>query len=130
MQTQTRRQPHARPSAVITPPAPALIAVPQPPRRAVIPRADDAASPDQHAADAPLHAVAALGGERGEPHEVRVPAGPQAGLVREVERAQGGVEGGEGGGAVEEAELGAVEERGEAGVRRVEVGVVAADEVG
>lgn len=98
----------ARPETAIAPRAPALVAVDQPAGRAVVARGDDDAvgGGDEHAADAALHAVGALGGERGEGHEVVVPAGAEAFRVEELEFAEVDVEGGEGVAGVEEADGG------------------------
>lgn len=85
----------ARPEPAIAPRASTLIAVTQPAWRAVVSRGNDAVGGgDEHAADAPLHAVGALGGERGEGHEVVVPAGAEAFGVEELEFAEVDVEGG------------------------------------
>lgn len=97
----------ARPQPAITPRTPALVAVPQPARRAIVPCGNDAVrSGDEHAADAPLHAVGALGGEGRKGHEVVVPAGAEAFGIEELEFAEVDVEGGEGVAGVEEADGG------------------------
>ncbi|KGQ07398.1 hypothetical protein BBAD15_g7272 [Beauveria bassiana D1-5] len=86
---QARRETDARRVAAVAARTAALGAVAQAPRRAVVPRRHHAlALPDEHAPDAPLHAVAAVRGQRGQRHKVRVPPGPQPLRVREVQLAE------------------------------------------
>lgn len=78
--------------------------------RPVVSRANNALLPHNNTADTALHAVAAVGSEVRELHEVLVPGGPEAGVVGEVEGPQRGVQRGLRGGGVEQLELGALEE--------------------
>lgn len=98
MQTQTRVEPRAALCGVVAARTPPFVAVGHAAWRAVVACADHALLPDDDAADAPLHAVAAVGGEVGELHEVLVPAGAEACFVGEVEGVDGGAQGGDGGG--------------------------------
>jgi len=97
----------AGPFAVVAAAAAALAAVAQAARGAVVARADDALLAHEDAADAALHAVGPLRGERRERHEVRIPTGPEAVLVEEVDLAERGVEVREVGRRVEEPDGGA-----------------------
>lgn len=128
-QARRERQPARRARGVVAARAAAGRAVGQVARRAVVARADDAVGAHEDAADLAAHAVAAAGGERRERHVVVVPAGAEAGGVREVEGGEGGVQGCEGGGGVEDFDLGAGGEGGEAAGGRVVVFVVAEDEL-
>jgi hypothetical protein len=111
MQTKTCAEPDSRALPTVAPRASPFPAVHEPARRPVVPRADNALFPHQHAPYPPLHTVAALCGQARELHEVLVPAGAQPVRVREVELAERGVEVREGGGGVEEADRGAGYER-------------------
>lgn len=128
MQTQTRVEASAALGCVVAAGTAALVAVGHAAWSAVVACADHSLLPDDDAADAALHAVAAVGGEVGELHEVLVPAWAQAGFVGEVEGADGVAEGGDGRGRVEKLQLGALEEGAETSAGREEVGVVAQDE--
>lgn len=128
-QARRERQPARGARGVVAARAAAGRAVGQVARRAVVARADDAVGAHEDAADLAAHAVAAAGGERRERHVVVVPAGAEAGGVREVEGGEGGVQGCEGGGGVEDFDLGAGGEGGEAAGGRVVVFVVAEDEL-
>ena len=110
MQTQARRQRRAARRRVVAAWTPARVAVRHVARRAVVARRDHAPRVHQHAAHAPFHAVGARGRQAGQRHEVLVPGRPEAGVVGQVERGEGGVEGAEGGRGVEEAEVGARED--------------------
>ena len=108
MKTQTRTQAGAGARTDITPGAAAIIAIPDPTRSAIVARADDAiVVRDEHTAHPALHAIGALGSERGESHEVSVPRWAEAGGGDDVECAEGGVEGCDRGEVVEDVEVGA-----------------------
>lgn len=85
VQAQTRGQADAAGTGRVAARTAAFVAVGQVARRAVVARRDDARVVHQNTPDAAFHAVAPLGGERGERHEVRVPCGPESDGGREVE---------------------------------------------
>src|SRR5215469_14620876 len=115
MQTKTGVKGGTRVVRGIAPQAATRVAIGHATRSAVVAGAYDAELAHQYAAHAPLHAVAPVGGQLGQLHEVGVPGWAETGLVREVERPEGFVEEVEGGGRVEKTKLGAGEERGEPG---------------
>jgi len=112
MQTETRIERRADLVRSIAPLTAAGIAVDEAARGAIVAGAYHAVLANEDATDASLHAIAAVGTELGELHEVGVPSWAEARFVGEVERAEGTVEVWQAGSGVEEAELGAVEEGG------------------
>jgi hypothetical protein len=93
MDTQTGGEAYARAVPLIAAGASSVGAVADPARRAVVACADNAAlSADENASDSALHAVGALGCERRQGHEIRVPAGAQAIGVGDVELAERGIQ--------------------------------------
>jgi hypothetical protein len=118
-------QADARGVALVTARAAALGAVAKASRSAVVARADDAAlAADEDAADAALHAIGALGGQRGQRHEVGVPAGPEPVRVGNVQLAERGVQVGERRRRVEQSDRGARDERLQARLNVVEMLVI------
>lgn len=109
MQAETRAQPFATPGTTITPSTPALIAVGQVARSAVVAGGDDAIVAHEDGTDATFHAVRTVRRERGEAHEILVPGWAEAGGGDEVEGGEVGVEGWEGRERVEDAEVGPVD---------------------
>jgi hypothetical protein len=130
MQTETSVKGSPRVVRGIAPQTASSIAIGQAARSAVVACTYDAELAYQNAAHSPFHTVTAVGGQFGQLHEVGVPGWAEAGLVREVERLEGVMEGGERRGRVEETKLGTVEERCEPGLGSVEVLIVSEDELG
>ena len=127
MQAQTGAQPRPGAGTDVAPRTATLAAVADPARRAVVAGADNAVVVrDEHAADAPLHAVGALRGEGGERHEVRIPGRAEPRRRDDVQCGERGVELRDGGEVVEDVQVRA---RREVGRSAVEDGGVAATAV-
>jgi hypothetical protein len=107
----------------------ALVAVGHASRRAVVSRAHDAFFPHYDAANAPLHAIAPMGGQIRQAHEILIPGRSESRFIGEVEGSEGVAEGGDGGSRVEELELSSLEEGAPSRARGEEMCVVAKDEV-
>ena len=68
-----------------TGPTSAFIAVGQVARGAIVAGTDHSIFPDYDTANPPLHAIASMGSQRRQLHEILVPAGPQSFLFEEVQ---------------------------------------------
>ena len=98
MQAQARTEPRPSAGTNITSSAAAVVAVSDSTWSSIVACADDAVVVgDEDTTDAALHAVGALRGERGQRHEIRVPAWAEAGRVDDGQRTERSVENGDGG---------------------------------